>query len=150
MTGLSNGAQSGWHVGLTTRLGEDFWYWRLGLEVHKVNLKSSSTFRLFNDQESAFFVKFPIQLGARVLKRDQFGVHVAAGANASYVWSIEDNNFGLDHNSITDVQLGALVGAGVDFGPLVVDFNFEKGLTKLYTDTDFKADYWFLSLGFFF
>jgi hypothetical protein len=149
-TAMIKGAQSGWHVGLESCLGENLWYLRLGLELHKMAISTTRLFNPFEQHPTIYFLKIPTQAGLRVFRVDNFVVRVQAGGMTSYITSIQENDLGLNNNLMTDFQFGALVGAGLDFGPLAIDFNFEKGLSTLYKNTKYKADYCFLSLGFFF
>lgn len=141
---------SGMHASITGRFGANNLFLRPGLELHKVKLQSKEMLDPFSNLPAAYFLKFPLQIGYKVINTEAFKLRLMGGGQFSYTAFIQENELGLDHNSINDVSLGALVGAGVDFGPLVIDVNFEKGLTALYNDTDYKADYIIVSLGFFF
>ncbi|MBK6571387.1 MAG: outer membrane beta-barrel protein [Saprospiraceae bacterium] len=140
----------GFHLSLTTRLGKDFWYLRTGAEVHKIELKANSKVVLFPQDPSAFFLKIPAQIGARIINTSLFKVRLLAGAQLTYLMHIEDNNFNLNHDTMTDFQGGLLFGGGIDLGPFTFDINFERGLTKLYKPNDKKADFLMFSAGFFF
>ncbi|MBK9641960.1 MAG: hypothetical protein IPO72_11950 [Saprospiraceae bacterium] len=63
---------------------------------------------------------------------------------------IEDNNFNLNHDTMTDFQGGLFIWWRIDLGPFTFDINFERGLTKLYKPSDKKADFSNVSAGFFF
>ncbi len=141
---------SGMHAGLTGRFGANRLYLRPGLELHKLKLKSKIMLDPFSDLPDVYFLKIPLQLGYKLINTDRFKFRLMAGAQFSYTCFIEENKLGLNHDVINDASFGALVGAGVDFGPLVIDVNFEKGLTAFYHDTDYKTDYILISLGFFF
>lgn len=141
---------SGMHASLTGRLGSKNLFLRPGLELHKVKLQSKEMLDPFSNLPAAYFLKIPLQIGYKLINTEAFKFRIMGGGQFSYTAFIEENELGLDHNSINDVSFGALVGAGLDFGPLVIDVNFEKGLSALYHNTDYKADYIFVSLGFFF
>lgn len=145
-----NEVMSGWHASLSGRFGNRNLFLRPGLELHKVKLQSKEMLDPFSNLPAAYFLKIPLQIGYKLINTEAFKLRLMGGGQFCYTAFIEENELGLDHNSINDASFGALVGAGVDFGPLVVDFNFEKGLTALYHDTDYKTDYIFVSIGFFF
>ncbi|MBK6823845.1 MAG: hypothetical protein IPG87_12980 [Saprospiraceae bacterium] len=63
---------------------------------------------------------------------------------------IEDNNFNLNHDTMTDFQEGFYLVGGIDLVMFTFDINFERGLTKLYKPSDKKADFLMFSAGFFF
>ena len=145
-----NELMSGMHASLTGRLGTNNLFLRPGIELHKVKLLSKEMLDPFFFFFAAYFLKIPLQLGYKLINTDAFKFRLMAGGQFTYTAFIEDNELGLDHNSINDVSFGALIGAGLDFGPLAIDVNFEKGLTELYHDTNYKTDYIVVSLGFFF
>lgn len=141
---------SGFHGGLNGRFGSNKWYFRPGIELHKVKLHSENLVNPFSEIPSAYFLKVPAQLGLRLIKTENFVFRILGGFQFSYLVSIQDNDFFLDHDTMTDTQIGALIGAGIDLGPLVIDFNFEKGLSELYKNLGYKSDYIYLSAGFLF
>jgi hypothetical protein len=140
----------GFHLSLTTRLGKDFWYLRTGAEVHKIELKASSKVVLFPQEPSAFFLKVPAQIGARILNTSLLKIRLLAGGQLTYLLHVEDNNFDLNHDTMTDFQGGLLFGGGIDLGPFTFDVNYERSLTKLYKPRSNKADFIIFSAGFFF
>ncbi|MBK9271555.1 MAG: hypothetical protein IPM48_08145 [Saprospiraceae bacterium] len=140
----------GWHVGLTTRLGKDFWYGRVGLELHKVGLAGSNRIELFNSMPSSYFIKAPLQVGARLLRRSDFQLRAMGGLMISYTAYIEKNNLGINYNRMRDFTAGLLGSAGIDMGRFVFDVSYEYGISELYTGTKQFADYWYVSAGFFF
>ena len=145
------GALSGWHISVTARLGPYFWYLKPGLELHKMNLLSSSVFNPFAESNPAtYIVKAPVQIGARVFKIGNLLFRASAGIGSNFIWSIEKNTLSLDHNTLRDLHLGALGGLGLDIGPFAIDFQFEKGFTELYKSTDYKIDYVTVTTGIFF
>ena len=141
---------SGFHGSISGRFGADKWYLRPGLELHKVKLQSQNVFDPFTTEASLYMLKIPAQIGYRLIKSNPFSLRLVGGFQFSYIISIQDNDIGLDHDTMKDTQLGTLIGAGIDLGALTVDLNFEKGFTELYTDTGYKSDYIFISLGFLF
>ncbi|MBK7810717.1 MAG: hypothetical protein IPI50_05635 [Saprospiraceae bacterium] len=140
----------GWHLGLTTRLGKDFWYGKVGLELHKIELAGNNRIEIFTDVPSAYFLKFPLQIGARIIKLSGFQLHAMGGLQVTYTAHIDKNPLGLNHGRIRDFTAGWLGNIGIDLGVFTVDVGYEYGLTELYTDTKYRANYWFISGGFFF
>ncbi|HUN15374.1 MAG TPA: hypothetical protein PK622_01110 [Saprospiraceae bacterium] len=145
------GALSGWHISVTARLGPNFWYLKPGLELHKMNLLSSSVFNPFAESNPAtYIVKAPVQIGARVFKIGNLLFRASAGIGSNFIWSIEKNSLNLNHNTMRDLHFGALGGLGIDLGKFAIDFNFEKGFSELYKDTGYKVDYITVTAGLFF
>ena len=141
---------SGYHGSLTGRLGADNWYLRPGIELHKMKLLPKKILDPFSDDPSMYLLKFPAQIGVRLLKKDNFNVRIAGGLQFTYTVSVQKNSLDLDLNTITENQFGALIGAGMDLGVMTIDVNFEKGLTELYKGKGYKADYIFVTAGFLF
>lgn len=141
---------SGFHVSLTGRFGADSWYLKPGIEVHRMKLKSAHRLIPFSDQEAMSILKFPVQLGLRLIRYSTFKVRIMAGAQFSYVASIQDNLFSIDHDTVRDTHLAALMGAGIDLSWISIELNFEKGLSEFYSGTAYTTDYVFVTMGFFF
>jgi hypothetical protein len=148
---IGNGAWNhGWHLGLTTRLGKSWWYGRLGAELHKIALEGSDKIELFTGRPSVFLVKFPIQAGAYLIKKQDFKLRLEAGPQLSWTSYIDDNNLNLGFDNFRDFQAGIQARAGIDLSSFTVDVGREWGLSELYTGTGYKSDFWFVSAGFFF
>lgn len=141
---------SGYHGSLTGRLGKNYWYLRPGVEVHKVQLLPHKMLDPFRDEPGMVMVKFPAQLGLRLIKTENFNLRITGGMQFTYILSIEDNTENFNFETLQETQFGALVGAGLDLGFMTFDVNFEKGMTELYTDTGYTSDYIFMTVGFLF
>lgn len=141
---------SGFHGSLSGRIGCKNWYYRPGLELHVMQFYPEKVLNPFTNKPAMYFLKVPSQIGLRIIKADNFNLRVAGGFQFSFTVSIDDNNDNFNKNTIKDVQTGALIGAGIDLGPISIDVNFEKGLTELYSNTGYTADYLFISAGVFF
>jgi len=144
----NGGFMSGWNAGIVGRFGDGKFFIRPGLELHKIYLESANKAELFTDRKSAYFLKIPAQIGYRIINLEKFKLIAMGGVQVSYIWSIQENALGLNHDTMKDFQLGALFGGGIDLGPLVFCVQFEKGLSELYTGTSKKSDYVIYTLGF--
>jgi hypothetical protein len=140
----------GWNVGLTTRLGKNFWFVNTGLEIHHLKLNSSENFEVFSHSPGCYFLKIPLQLGGRLIRLKQFLFRATAGLRGTYLLSIQDNSLALDHNTMTDLQYGLVVGLGIDLGPLTFDILYEKGMNELYKGTGHPMNFLTCNIGFFF
>jgi hypothetical protein len=141
---------SGFHVGLSGRIGKQIWYLKPGIELHVMQLKPEKLLNPFTYDPAMYLLKVPAQIGLKLVQKDNFKLRVAGGFQFSFTTSIDNNSEGLNKQTVKDTQLGALIGAGIDLGPVCIDFNFEKGLTELYSNTGYTADYIFISAGFLF
>ena len=141
---------SGFHGSLSGRIGSKSWYYKPGLELHVMQFYPEKVLNPFTYKPAMYFLKVPSQIGLRLVKADNFNLRVAGGFQFSFTLSIDDNKDNFNGNTIKDVQTGALLGAGIDLGPISIDVNFEKGLTELYTNTGYTADYLLISAGVFF
>ncbi|HRI00157.1 MAG TPA: outer membrane beta-barrel protein [Saprospiraceae bacterium] len=146
----TNGFQSGWHASLSARFADGNWYLRPGLELHKVLLEASNLIEPFADRPSVYLLKIPTQIGYKVLNTKFFDIHLQAGLQTTYTLKIQENAYGYNHDKIRDFQFGALFGAAVDLGPLVLSMSYERAFTEMFTDTGFKADYFIYGIGFYF
>lgn len=150
-TNDSSESFKGWNLGLGARFGSGFWYLAPRLELHKMQLLSTPKFDPFDmDQKYTYVIKAPVHFAARLYKKSIFLLRASAGVNPNFIWSIQKNNFGLDHNTISDLHLGVGGNLGFDIGPLALDFMFEKGVTEYYKSTGYKMDYITLQAGIFF
>lgn len=140
----------GWYLGLTTRLGRDLIFGKLGIEMHKIELAGTDRFAIISGLPAAYFLKLPFEAGLRIWNTDRFGIRVTAGLQLSYTAKIEQNDLGLDHHQIRDFSYGAKLGSGLDFGAFCIDLGYEWGISELYTNTKHQANFWFLGAGFFF
>lgn len=138
---------SGFHGSVSGRFGSKFWYLRPGIEIHKMQLFPHKMLDPFLDEPCMYLLKFPLQIGARLIKTEQFNFRIAGGMQFSYTASIQKNDQDLNSKTITDSQWGALLGAGIDLGPITFDVNFEKGLTELYKGTKYTVDYVIITAG---
>jgi hypothetical protein len=141
---------SGFHIGLSGRIGKQNWYLKPGVELHIMQLKPEKLLNPFTNDPAMYLLKVPAQIGLKLLQKENFKFRVAGGFQFSFTTSIDKNTEGLNKQTVKDTQLGALIGAGIDLGPVCIDLNFEKGLTELYSNTGYTADYIFISLGFLF
>jgi hypothetical protein len=141
---------SGYHGSLTARLGKNYWYLRPGVEVHKIQLLPHKMLDPFRNEPGMVLLKFPAQLGLRIIKSENFNFRITGGMQFTYILSIEENSQNINFETLKETQFGALVGAGIDLGYITFDVNFEKGMTELYTDTGYTSDYIFVTMGFVF
>jgi hypothetical protein len=141
---------NGFHAGLNGRIGRNYWFFKPGVELHVMKFYPEKLLNPFSDKPAMYLIKVPAQIGVRLFKTDFMALRVAGGLQFSFTAGFDNNSDNFNHNTIKDTQLGTLIGAGIDLGPMCIDVNFEKGLTELYTGTGYKADYIFISAGFFF
>lgn len=141
---------SGWNLGLTSRFGKDFWYFKTGLEFQKIQLKPSKNITPFAPDPGFSFLFIPAQLGARIIKSEIFLLRLFAGVYGSYLLQIDENQLDLNHNTLTDFQFGAGGGVGFDLGPLAIDLSYNYGLSTLYKSNNNSLRSTQATIGFFF
>lgn len=147
VTNPDDGFISGYHFGIKGLFGKRI-YVEPGASFHILKQTAQSNLDPFNGNPSIYLLKFPLQLGYRILESKDFGLRVSAGGNLSFTTAIDKNTLNLNANSIKDAQFGVLIGGGLDFGVLSVDVHFEKGIIPFYTFRDYKADFFYISVGF--
>ena len=146
----SNLLFSGYHFGVTTRLGPDDWFLRVGLVVHRNQIIGSNTFAPFAKGSAYTFLKLPVQLGWRALKTKLLTIRFQGGGNINYTFGVQDNKLNIDHDHINDLFIGVALGLGLDIKWISFDLEYEKGITNYYTKRKNRADFLSLSAGFFF
>lgn len=141
---------SGYHVGAGGRIGKNALYFRPGIELHVMKLKAKSVYDPFVSDPDAYFIKIPLQAGWYLVRKTVLALRLGAGVQWSLAVDVEENDFFSDSEPFRKNQIGALLGAGIDLGPVSLDLNFEKGLSKTYAGENYKTDYMLVSLGFLF
>lgn len=147
VTNPDDGFNSGYHFGLNGRLSKGKLFLEPGVSFHIVQQSAQNNLDPFNGNPSIYLLKFPLQLGYRLIQSNDFVLRVSGGGILSFTTAIENNTLGLNKESVKDAQFGLIVGGGVNFGALSVDVKFEKGIIPFYTFRDYKADFVFISLG---
>ncbi|MDQ3140833.1 MAG: hypothetical protein M3Q56_01145 [Bacteroidota bacterium] len=146
----SAGFLTGWHASISGRLWPGLYYFRPGIELHRISLVTIPQLDPFTNIPSVYLIKVPLQGGVRLVNIEHFELRTQIGLVGTYAMLIEDNDFGLNYDTIEDYQLGALFGLGIDIGPITLDVSREISLTQFYHDQDDFLHYWLISAGLFF
>ncbi|MBK9109433.1 MAG: outer membrane beta-barrel protein [Saprospiraceae bacterium] len=147
ITNPENGFMSGYHFGIKALYGKKLFV-EPGVSLHIMQQSAQKNLDPFNGNPSIYLLKIPLQMGYRLLETKDFGLRASAGGNLSFTTSVDENVINLNGGSVKDVQFGILLGGGLDFGVLSVDVVFEKGIIPFYALNDYKADFFFISVGF--
>lgn len=146
---VTQGAQTGYHIGVFGRIGGG------GFFVQPELLFTQTSGKFINDQNQikAEFnrLDIPVMVGMRFFRvlRLQAGPIASLNINSS----LREAGNTLDNAQFKNATLGYQAGLGVDIGNLSVDAKYEGGLSK-WTDTigqfatDNRINQWVLSVGF--
>lgn len=139
----------GWHAGVNFRFGDRL-YFQPGLMFYSTNLSVSNDNVSLEDifeKRSVNIIKLPLAVGLDVLRLDWMSLRAYAGGTLNTVLGVEDNFF-LQKSDFNSFYFNALLGVGVDLGPITVDLNYEPGLSDMIKDVDkTKGNVVSLSLG---
>jgi len=142
---------NGWQIGIKARFGRDRFYFNPGFFYRTVQLSSSPNINPFQAKEKMTLLNFPVDMGIRIIRSQTFSMRLFSGVSLNYIQSIEENNLGLNLDSVNDVHFNGDIGIGFDIYWLTIDAVFEKGLLNIFKDDKpSKGDYFNVSLGFFF
>ncbi len=127
----------GWHAGVNFRFGDRL-YFQPGLMFYSTNLSVSGNNATIDDvfdKRSVNIIKLPLAVGFDVLRLDWISLRAYAGGTLNTILSVEKNFF-LDKSDFNSFYYNALLGIGVDLGPITVDLNYEPGLSDMIKDVD--------------
>lgn len=127
----------GWHAGVNFRFGDRL-YFQPGLMFYSTNISVSNSSATIDDifeNRSINILKLPLAVGLDVLRLDWINLRAYAGGTLNTVLSVEKNFF-LQKSHFNSFYYNALLGVGVDLGPVTVDVNYEPGLSDMIKDVD--------------
>lgn len=146
---VSQGSQTGYHVGVFGRIGGGGFF----VQPELLFTQTSGKFLSDGEQIKAEFnrLDIPVMVGMRFLKvlRLQAGPIASLNINSK----LKEAGSTISDAEFKNATLGYQAGLGLDLGNLSVDARYEGGLSK-WTDnirdfqTDNRINQWVLSVGF--
>ncbi len=139
---------AGFIAGFSYKRGR-FGYWEAGLNyngsVVALDDVSSAEQTMYIRQ-----VELPLSVGLNLLAetRRVLGLRIFGGVAPGYIFSIEDNPFGLSKGDFNPFQLGGRLGVGIDVFFLFVEGGYQYGLMDLLKEQDSNLSQLYVLLGF--
>ncbi|MEL6719578.1 MAG: outer membrane beta-barrel protein, partial [Bacteroidota bacterium] len=69
-----------------------------------------------------------------IINADKFKLRAHAGGVGLVPLNVNDNSFLITKSDYKSVNIGAVVGAGLDLGKLTLDLNYDFGLTDNFNE----------------
>jgi len=149
-------ARVGYNVGFDLRIGDGFFQLHPGAHYH--NFTADLISRDDIDEERPDLkekttiqqVKVPLNIGLGLTgKGGVIDIYAKGGITPSVLIGVKERaDFQLERNDLNTFVVGTNFGAGVDILNLInVDFNYEIGMTNLFSDQDSKNNVFTVSVG---
>lgn len=138
LDGISNSGKAGYNVGADLRLGSGVVFFQPGIFYYQYNTQytvvesnlipnGQTTYETDIKVES---IKVPAQMGIRILTTDLISLRANVGPAFNFPVKVEsDEDFVLERGDYKSVNVGGVIGAGVDLAFFTFDLNYEIGLS---------------------
>lgn len=144
-----NAYRTGWQAGVYGRSGGTI-FGQIGLEyrnstsnlvrsgsvIGNPTTTTATTGTEIRSQINQHFLAIPAYVGARI--GALAGLRLQAGAELSSMVAIGKNNFQLGNDDVNRIILGGLLGAGINLGPVTLDYVYNVGLSNVFDGADTK------------
>lgn len=134
--GVSTNNQVGYNAGLDIRLGSGLVFFQPGVFYYQYNQEYTVVLTGQNQVATTQdikvqSIKVPVQLGIQPIATDFFTFRINAGAGFNFPVNVQrqDENFAISRQNYKDVNVGGIVGAGIDLSIITLDLNYEFGLS---------------------
>lgn len=127
------GGKAGWNLGADLRLG-DVIFIQPGVHFYSSSLSveaANSTIEDFKNSTRIQTLKIPVVVGLSPFGNGNFEVVVDAGVVPSFNLGIAEESDLFNKDDLEDVNWSGKVGAGLEFGLIVVGAYYEFGFNKL-------------------
>lgn len=149
-------ARVGYNVGVDLRIGDGFFQLHPGAHYHNFTAELISRDNIneempdLKEKTTIQQLKVPLNI-ALDLTGDGgvLGIYAKGGVTPSVLLGVkEKTDFALEKSDLNTFIVGTNFGAGVDILNLInVDFNYEIGMTNLFSDQDSKNNVFTVSVG---
>lgn len=138
LDGISNSGKAGYNVGLDLRLGDGIVFFQPGVFYYQYHTQYTIVeSNLLPDGRTTYetdikveSIKIPAQLGIRIITTDLLGVRANLGPAFNFPVKVNsDDDFVLKRGDYKNVNVGGVIGAGVDLAFFTFDLNYEFGLS---------------------
>ena len=142
--------QSGFTVGVQSRLKDGTFVAGPGLSYTRITMLSSDKNEFFNNDLNYHFLSMPMNVGLEYRLSRIFKLRMYTGADVTYFWKFDENDLNIDYDYLKDYFFGAHAGVGLDIFWITFDVSYEKGLTNAHVFEDSKYNFLTAKVGFFF
>ena len=141
----------GFHAGVDARIGPYGFYLSPGLHYYQIDIQPDNRWQFFSSGPKYHLIKGPINIAYKMFITRQVKFRIKGGLDLNYVLLIDENDAGINFDTVNDAFFGVNLGAGFDISRFTIDFNYESGLTNYIKDQDdSKLNFFSASIGFFF
>ena len=138
LDGISNSGKAGYNLGADLRLGSGVVFFQPGVYYYQYNTQytvvesnllpnGQTTYETDIKVES---IKVPAQMGIRILTTDLISLRANLGPAFNFPVKVESNDdFVLERGDYKNVNVGGVLGAGIDLAFFTFDLNYEFGLS---------------------
>jgi len=149
--------KTGFHAGLDFRFGDKI-YFQPGAHYYALRAdfgEDGLIEEFLTDDIALQTIRVPVLIGTSIINADAFALRAHIGGVGLFPLNVNDNSFLITKSDYKSVNLGAVVGAGLDLGKVTLDVNYDFGLTDNFNDDaviDFngKGNVLSVSLGYLF
>lgn len=138
LDGISNSGKAGYNIGLDLRLGDGIIFFQPGAYYYQYHTQYTIVeSNLLPDGRTTYetdikveSIKIPAQLGIRIITTDLLGVRANLGPALNFPVKVNsEDDFALKRGNYKNVNVGGVIGAGVDLAFFSFDLNYEFGLS---------------------
>ncbi len=149
-------ARVGYNVGVDLRIGDGFFQLHPGAHYHNFTADLISRDNIdeempdLKEKTTIQQLKVPLNLALNLTgDGGVLGIYAKGGVTPSVLLGVKEKaDFALDKSDLNTFIVGTNFGAGVDILNLInVDFNYEIGMTNLFSDQDSKNNVFTVSVG---
>jgi len=134
--------KAGWHVGLFTRVGDDFYFQP---EVNFSTFKSEYRYDATTVQPAFRQLNVPLMAGYKVINNDHMNLRLSLGPDVIFNLNKPE---AVGNEAYKRFGVGGVVNAGVDIGRLTFDARYGLGLTNLHDGLEQKQGIFSIGVGF--
>jgi len=144
-------AHTGYHIGADGRLGDDDFYFTIGLQYHKLNLNSTDKFELKPTDQSINLMKGKGGFAFKVFKpTKEIVARLKVVGVIDYVLNVPALDTAIESRNMqfNEAVAGVAGGIEVDVYFMTVNLDYQKGFFNTIKETDNSSlDFLTLSLG---
>jgi hypothetical protein len=149
-------ARVGYNVGFDLRIGDGFFQLHPGAHYHNFTANLISRDNIdeempdLKEKTTIQQLKVPLNIGLNLTgDGGVLGIYAKGGVTPSVLLGVKEKaDFALEKSDLNTFIVGTNFGVGVDILNLInVDFNYEIGMTNLFSDQDSKNNVFSVSVG---
>ncbi len=146
----TNLKQSGFTLGIQSRLKDGIFVAGPGLKYTRITMIAEDKSNFFSKEENYHFLTMPLNIGLEYRLSFKWKLRLNTGGDVTYFYKIDKNPYEIDFEFVHDYFFGAHAGIGLDFYWVTFDVIYEYGLSDAYRYENSKNNFLTATIGFFF